>query len=133
MIERFPFELDTRKMNGFNWLLLARFRYRSAALGVIDVPAGFVTDLASVPFGVRGIVSRDGDQTKPAVIHDYLYSRASAAHWPGVTRRMADRVFLEALTVRGVPRWTRWAMFAGVRVFGVLSFRRPPPLDHAPI
>lgn len=121
--ERFPDELDLRKRNGFAWRLLRPFRFYSAYLGWIRVPAGFETDLASVPFGLRGIVSRDGDQTKPAVIHDYLYVRASEPTFPDLERDAADLVFLEALAVRGVGGIKRRLMYAAVRIGGVGSFR----------
>lgn len=123
-MERFPDELVLRKLNGFQWELQGRFRYASAALGWVEVPAGFVTDLTSVPLGLRGVVSRDGDQTKPAVIHDYLYTLDSVPAWPRVTRRVADKVFLEALAVRGVPIAKRTAMYLAVRLGGWWSFRR---------
>jgi len=123
-MERFPDEMITRKLNGYEWEVLQRFRYRSARLGWIEVPAGFVTDLASVPPCFRGMISRDGDQTKPAVIHDFLYTRDSLGAFPDITRRDADRVFGEALAVRGVAAWKRLMMVAAVRVGGWVSFRR---------
>ena len=100
--ERFPDSLDLRKHQGGFWSLITPFTYVSDLLGEIIVPAGFVTDLASVPWFARWYVSRDGNHTRAAVIHDYLYARASEASFPGISRRTADRVFLEALRACGL-------------------------------
>lgn len=40
---------------------------------VILVPAGFVTDFASMPFGVRNLFPALGVYARPAIIHDLLY------------------------------------------------------------
>ncbi len=123
-MERFPENLVLRKLNGRAWALAAPFRYRSTTLARwIEVPAGFETDLASVPWFARWYVSVDGDHTKPALIHDFLYSESSAGAFPGVTRRDADRVFLEALAVRGVAPIRRHILHAAVRIGGGKSFR----------
>jgi hypothetical protein len=39
----------------------------------VDVPVGFVTDLASVPRIFWQFLPRDGKYTYPAIMHDYLY------------------------------------------------------------
>jgi hypothetical protein len=59
----------------------------------IDIPAGFVTDFASVPQIFWSIIPPTGTKTRAAVIHDYLYT----AHPQG--RPWADKVFLEAMKV----------------------------------
>lgn len=123
MVERFPDELCARKRNGPQWELMAPFRYRSAVLGWVMVPAGFQTDLASVPWFARWYVSRDGEHTKPAVVHDYLYTAESARAWPDLTRRHADAVFLEALRVRGIRPGLAWVLWAAVRIGGAGRFR----------
>ncbi len=79
---------------------------------VIKVPAGFETDLASIPQLLWGLFPPDGVYTKAAVIHDYLYSTAL------VSRDQSDRIFLEAMQVLGVNPWTRFLIFAAVRLFG---------------
>lgn len=40
---------------------------------VILVPAGFVTDFASIPWGVRNLFPPNGPWARPAIIHDLLY------------------------------------------------------------
>lgn len=62
----------------------------------IVVPAGFVTDFASIPFRFRGAIERDSESKFPAVVHDYLYWEQSC------TRDQADRLFRAALIEHGV-------------------------------
>ena len=52
----------------------------------VDVPIGFVTDLASIPRIFWSILRPDGAYTYPAIVHDYLYWDADAAK----TRRRHD-------------------------------------------
>ncbi|EJM4054471.1 DUF1353 domain-containing protein, partial [Salmonella enterica] len=44
--------------------------------------------------------------------HDYLYDNALR------TKQEADRIFLDGMTVLGVPRWKRIVMYWAVRLFG---------------
>ena len=92
------------------WRLLEEFRYDSAIFGArIIVPAGRITDLASVPH-VPFAYWLAGDRgRKAAVIHDELYGN----HY--TSRRMADAVFLEALGVEGEPPWLQRVMWLAVR------------------
>lgn len=79
---------------------------------VIEVPAGFVTDLASVPRIFWTLLPPDGKYAKAAIIHDYLYDNALR------TKKEADLIFLDGMTVLGVPKWKRTVMYWAVRMFG---------------
>jgi hypothetical protein len=79
---------------------------------VIRVPAGFVTDLASVPRVLWSILPPHGRYAKAAIVHDYLYVHAIR------NKAYADKVFLEAMEVLGVPTLKRKAMYLAVRLFG---------------
>ncbi len=85
---------------------------------VTEVPAGFITDLASVPRIFRVLLPPDGRYAKAAIIHDYLYDNALR------TKKEADRVFLEGMKVLGVPKWKRLVMYCAVRLFGRGGYRR---------
>ena len=76
------------------------------------VPAGFQTDLASVPRIPFIYDALGSTANEAAVLHDYLYSRHV------VDRKTADAIFLEAAKSTGVPWWRRYAMWAGIRLFG---------------
>ena len=121
--ERFPHSLDMRKHGGGFWSLIKPFTYHSELLGEIVVPEGFITDLASVPWFARWYVSRDGNHTRAAVIHDYLYARASEATFPDTSRRTADRVFLEAMHVCALRPTLARVLYSAVRIGGGSSFR----------
>jgi hypothetical protein len=87
------------------------------------VPKGFVTDLASVPWFARWYVSRDGNHTRAAVVHDYLYARSSKADFPDTSRRTADRVFLEAMLTCALRPTLALVLYSAVRIGGGSSFR----------
>jgi len=106
---------ELRMLDQYRWELLSPFEYHVGdypSEAVIRVPAGTMTDLASVPRVLWAIFPPHGRWAKAAIIHDYLYENAE------VTREYADGVFLEAMAVLGVPRFTRSVMYWAVRLFG---------------
>jgi len=91
-------------------------------MGVITIPKGYRTDLASVP-RIPGIYWRVGGKAVlPSIVHDWLYECGD----PDLTRKSADKVFLEAMRNEDDPRWptTRWAMYMGVRMGGWNAWRK---------
>jgi hypothetical protein len=85
-------------------------------MGAIIIPAGYKTDLASVP-RIPGIYWRVGNTAVlPAIVHDWLYECGE----PGLTRKAADEVFLEAMNDEKDPPWwtTRKLMYRAVRLGG---------------
>ncbi|EOG2822191.1 DUF1353 domain-containing protein, partial [Salmonella enterica] len=85
---------------------------------IISVPAGFITDLATIPRIFWTILPPDGKYAKAAIIHDYLYDNALR------TKKEADLIFLDGMTVLGVPKWKRTVMYWAVRVFGIGRYRK---------
>lgn len=77
----------------------------------IDVPEGFVTDLASIPRLFWALIPRDGSYADAAIIHDYLYWNQAT------TRREADQIFLLAMQDLEVSNKTSQAIFTAVRSF----------------
>lgn len=98
--------------------LAATFQYHIGAFpsdDVITVPAGFVTDFASIPAILTPIFPVLGQSAKAAVVHDWLLVE-------GVRPRVVcDAIFLEAMTVLKVPVWRRTLMWLGVRLYGILK------------
>lgn len=84
------------------------------------VRAGFVTDLASVPVLLWGVIASYGRQTLPAVLHDTLYAAAGAGSAPRARRlrREADVLFRSNLRETGAGPVRQWLMWAAVRTFG---------------
>ena len=118
--------IRAEKLTGKWWKLTDRLVYYSALLDTtICAPAGFVTDFASVPRLPVAYWLFGGKADSPAGIHDLLY------RWPFVSRRMADRVFNEAMAVKGKTVFTRWPMTGAVMAGGWLSFKNMPgSLDY---
>lgn len=95
------------------WVLTADLAFSSAVLDrLIIVPAGFVTDFASVPRLPLAFLLFGGVADEAAVVHDYLYSTGVCS------RKLADEVFAEASKACGVSAWRRGPMWLGVRLFG---------------
>lgn len=94
------------------WRLTKPLRYVSPKYGNFTVPAGFVTDFASIP-RLPGVFLIFGDTAhEAAALHDYLYATGK------VPRDVADKIFLEAMRDTGVAWWRRILMYLGVRLFG---------------
>jgi len=98
------------------WRVTLPLVYESDIAGTIAVPAGFVTDFASVPRIPVAYWLAGDTAHAPAVIHDFLYSTGETS------RATADAVLCEAMAVSGVPAWRRWPMYLAVRLFGWLNF-----------
>ena len=99
------------------WKLIAPLVYSSSVAGwIFKVPAGFVTDLASIPRLPLVYWLMGGKANESSVVHDWLYSSKQ------VSRYMADCVLVEASAVIGVSWWRRVLLFAGVRLFGASHY-----------
>src|SRR6478736_1615458 len=85
------------------YVLTQDFYYKSDLLGDICVPAGFITDFASIPrFAYSYIDPEDPCIIFPSVVHDYLYRLGGALpNSRTYARSDADRVLREAMTVSG--------------------------------
>lgn len=99
------------------WTTCTPLVYSSSVAGrILTVPAGFKTDLASVPRLPVVYLLCGGRANKPAVLHDWLYSSGT------LPRDVCDAVFLEAMGVVGVPWVYRKLMYAGVRLGGASHY-----------
>lgn len=114
-------ELDLRVKDdaGDLWELLQPFGFDSDKLGLVVVPAGFVSDLASVPRLPFAYMVVGGRGKKAAVLHDWCYSSQFC------TRAEADDLFAEALKASGYGATVRGLMWAGVRAGGWAAWDRP--------
>lgn len=86
------------------------------------VPQGLVTDLASVPVPLWGVIASYGRQTLPAILHDAASRELAASAAPASARRAArrdaDHLFRETLRQSGTGPVRRLLMWAAVRLFG---------------
>lgn len=79
---------------------------------VIVVPAGFVTDLASVPDVAEPLLPRNGEYSTAAIVHDYLYWTQSC------TRDQADNLMAIVMKQTGVSQWKELLIYGAVRLAG---------------
>lgn len=82
----------------------------------ITVPAGFVTDYASIPRPLWSLYSPHDQYSRAAVIHDYLYWTRQCL------QSQADNLFLIAMKESAVPRVTQEAVYSAVHLAGHMSW-----------
>jgi hypothetical protein len=112
--------LHVEALDDSRWKLLSPLVYLSARLKrSLAVPAGFVTDFASVPRMPFVYWLLGGKATREAVVHDFLYRRGS-----GVSRADADAIFVEAMEATGQSAWRRSLMWSGLRLGGGSSYQK---------
>jgi hypothetical protein len=114
-------------LDGADWRVTHPFVYvwhtdREMGPLTIRVPAGFVTDFASIPRFFWRVLPPTGAYGKAAVVHDYLYRTPAEPY----TRQECDEVFLSAMQDLGVSWPVRQVMFWAVRLFGCAAYRDRP-------
>lgn len=100
-------------IDGNNCVLNDRLIYQiDNSTNTIVVPAGFVSDFASIPRVFYSIYRPTGRYQWAAVVHDYLY-------WEQTTsREEADNILLHAMQESGVSRVDRDVIYYAVRLGG---------------
>ena len=90
----------------------------------ISIPAGFLTDLASVPRPARWAVSRVGPHLEASIVHDWLYVawQFEGREPTDRMRRFADDVFLAAMKKAKVRWLQRNLIYGAVRLGGWIAF-----------
>jgi hypothetical protein len=98
------------------WALAAPLRWHDVPWRTFTVPAGYETDLASIPQRFQRLAPQDSPAARPGVLHDWFYTTHA------VPRGEADRIFREALAAEGVPLRQRLLMWAAVRAYGGAAY-----------
>ncbi|EDR5075844.1 DUF1353 domain-containing protein [Salmonella enterica] len=126
-MSRFTTPAILEMLGHYRWRVYEPFEFYLSEdnCDVIEVPAGFVTDLATIPRVFWSLMPPDGKYAKAAIIHDYLYDNALR------TKKEADLIFLDGMTVLGVPEWKRTIMYYAVRLFGKGMYNRKNPANKA--
>ena len=78
----------------------------------IIVPPDFITDLASIPAALRGLLDVNGRSRRPAALHDWLYAAQICS------RAVADETLRRALIAEGESSATARVYWLGVRLGG---------------
>lgn len=113
-----PFEshLELRHRPGHErWEVIQPLLYGTRDGRSIRVPAGYLSDLASVPRIARRWVDTQAPTVRrPAVLHDYLYTDQTHRF----SKREADQIFHDALLEEGTDRALAWLLWQAVRFGG---------------
>ena len=127
----FTSPLRVEAVDARSWRLLEEFGYYIGSKDsseYVSVPAGYVTDFATIPQVFWSVIPPWGKYGKAAVIHDFLcsdkqYRRVTEDGFEGVecSRKQADDIFLEAMGVLGVDEVTKTMMYAAVRAYAIAS------------
>jgi len=96
-----------------DWRLLEPMVYHGARESW-TIPAGFVSDFASVPRAFVWLIPTYGDYTPAALLHDWFWELDRAGASP-ISIADADGLFRRCLREAGVSWPKRWAMWAAVR------------------
>jgi hypothetical protein len=119
--------ITVRRHGDDRWALTQAIRYRGA-VDTFTVGAGYVTDFASIPPIIVGLIPRYGRWTPAAILHDYLITDMQPAG--RITSHDTDGLFRRVLRELGVSTPHRWLMWAGVR-WGSLTGGRWHAADWA--
>jgi len=112
--------LKTAKIGPGLWILLEDMEFNTSR-GLFVVPAGFITDMASVPRALTWLVPPTKSEIAEAsVLHDWFYSKNSIQ----VTRAFADRCLKEIMISRGATRKLGNIAYSGVRIGGTKHYRK---------
>ncbi len=107
---------DLRHLNDDNYILLRPITYSSSSGRTqkysITVPRGFVTDLASIPWGVQPFVPKTDSHSSPAILHDYLYWEQACSP------EESDALFQLELEDAQVGCFRRWLIDVGLGIGG---------------
>ena len=91
----------------------------------ICVPGNFLTDLSSVPWWGRWLVSRVGPHLEASIVHDWLYVAWQHENKEDIseeTRGFADDVFRAAMKEAKVEGWRIWVIYQAVHLGGRSAF-----------
>ena len=105
-------------LNGTEFILERPYTYVIGSTRTsITIPAGFVTDFASIPLPLRGILQTQAQYSRAALIHDYLYWAQRCS------RVQSDNLLLIAMKESNVSPLQRGAVYRGVRAGGSAAWR----------
>ncbi|MFC3939168.1 DUF1353 domain-containing protein [Pseudomonas gingeri NCPPB 3146 = LMG 5327] len=113
-----PFEsdLELRHRPGHTrWQVVRPLQYVTLDGRRIQVPIGYLSDLASVPRLARWLIDREEPAARrPSVLHDRIYTHETHRF----TKAEADRIFYDALREEGMNTALAWLMWQAVRIGG---------------
>lgn len=111
--------LTVTELGEDRWMLNTPLPYQSDVLHhTVTVPAGFVTDLESVPRWMPIVYAiLYGAAHAAGVVHDFLYT------FQFTSRQTADAVLYEAVVATGQPAWKAYVIWLGIRAGGWVAWK----------
>lgn len=114
-----------------HWRVLAPFTYLLSPTQRINIPAGYLTDGASVPRLFWNIIPPWGRYGQAAVVHDllceYLEVEEDGGHVK-ISRATCDSVLNQAMQDLGVPTYKRLMIYWGVCAYRLtIGTTKPNP------
>jgi hypothetical protein len=103
--------------DGDHFLVYEPLIYVSCKGERYTVPAGFVTDLNSVPWLFRRLIPKSTNTNRAAVLHDFLYAI-------GHSKAEADYLYGEAIDACNAHPVKRWILFQSVDKFGGSAWKK---------
>lgn len=106
--------------DGTYWYLREPLRWFGGETPAVEVvvPAGFVTDFASVPRVLWWLFSRWGKYGNAAVVHDWLYW-SQQLH----SRKASDLAIAEGMDDMGVGKASKHVIYRALWLFGGRAWR----------
>jgi hypothetical protein len=104
-----PLTLET-KPNSYLWRVAAPYVVIIRGCHV-EIPVGFLTDLASVPRLFQNVLPSDGKYKECAVVHDFLLSSGR------LKRSECDKMFYFAMIDNGITPLTAYVMYKAVSFY----------------
>lgn len=147
----FTGELETRWLSDDRFQILTPYRFdygfKNSGKGQF-IEVGTITDLMSLPKPIRAWVSRTTNGSIASVPHDLAYQSGEMMQYAinlddlenprpaiffesvKITRKQADKMFLDAMLVRGMSKAEAYPIYWGVRVGGWVAWDRYRALDQ---
>ena len=114
----FTTQLTTKPAGGYKLELTGHLKYVGVNSVPVIVPAGFITELTSIPVMFQFVFPVVDEHMPSAVMHEWLYFKRGKSLGYTYSRKDCDRLFLEAMESLGVNYLTRHAMYFAVRLLG---------------
>ncbi|WDS62026.1 hypothetical protein [Pseudomonas phage D6] len=121
------------------WRVTQGFRYYIGHEGsdkYVDVPVGFLTDGASVPFFLQWLIPPRGEYSQACTLHDWLCEHYEITQVINgvptqvkIDREEIDRILYEAMRVLNVAAWRRNVIQVGVDAYRIVTRPTKPKVD----
>ena len=107
-----------------HWRVVAPFTYLISSDRHVSIPAGYLTDGASVPKVFWNIIPPWGKYGQAAVVHDLLCEYLTVVdngHPVTISRAYCDSVLNQAMEALGVPTYQRLGIYWSVCAYRIVA------------